>query len=250
MSRNPISARHLPYWLAAVLLTAGPLAIAEDDAALEAARAAISGKFDTIAPENVKRSPIDGWYELQKGSIVAYVSEDGRYLLQGDLIDLDSQVNLSEKSRNGARHDLVATLSDDDTITFSPVDPKYKVTVFTDVDCTYCRKLHSQIDEYMANGIEVRYVLYPRNGPASRTWNTSQKVWCAKDRGAALTAAKQGQTFESSSCDASMIDQHYALGRDIGLSGTPAIVFEDGTLVGGYLPPAQLSQRLQLSGAN
>jgi thiol:disulfide interchange protein DsbC len=93
-------------------------------------------------------------------------------------------------------------------------------------------------------------VLYPRNGPASRTWKTSEKVWCAKDRGSALTAAKQGQAFESASCDASMINQHYALGRDIGLSGTPAIVFEDGTLVGGYLPPAQLSQRLQRIGAN
>jgi thiol:disulfide interchange protein DsbC len=250
MSRNPIFAAHLSYLLAAVLLIAGPAAIAADDAALEEVRAEISAKFDTISPEDINRSPIEGWYEIQKGSIVAYVSEDGRYLLQGDLIDLDSQVNLSEKSRNGARHELVAALSDEQTILFSPVDPKYKVTVFTDVDCTYCRKLHSQIEEYMANGIGVRYVLYPRNGPASGTWNTSQQVWCADDRGAALTAAKQGQTVESQSCDASMITQHYALGRDIGLSGTPAIVFEDGTMVGGYLPPAQLSQRLQQNAAN
>jgi thiol:disulfide interchange protein DsbC len=250
MGLNPFFANRLPAVLAALMLANCAVAVAADDAALEAVRATISEKFDTIEPENVNRSPIDGWYELQKGSIVAYVSADGRYLLQGDLIDLDSQVNLSEKSRNGARHDLIAAFDDDKTIAFSPADPKYKVTVFTDVDCTYCRKLHSQIDEYMAQGIEVHYVLYPRNGPASRAWNTSEQVWCAKDRGAALTAAKLDQKFDTQSCDASMITEHYALGRNIGLSGTPAIVFEDGTLVGGYVPPAQLSMRLQQNALN
>ncbi|MBT8087950.1 MAG: hypothetical protein KJO46_07930, partial [Gammaproteobacteria bacterium] len=116
MIRSPLFADRLPVLLATVLLAAGTPAVADDDAALEEARATISAKFDTIAPENIDRSPIDGWYELQKGSIVAYVSADGRYLLQGDLIDLDSQVNLSEKSRNGARHDLVAALVDEETI--------------------------------------------------------------------------------------------------------------------------------------
>ncbi|MBT8092300.1 MAG: hypothetical protein KJN77_04630, partial [Gammaproteobacteria bacterium] len=116
MSRNPIFSRPLYCLLAMALLASGTSAVAEDDAALEEARATIAAKFDTIAPENIKRSPVDGWFEIQKGSIVAYVSEDGRYLLQGDLIDLDSQVNLSENSRNGARHDLVAALSDEETI--------------------------------------------------------------------------------------------------------------------------------------
>ena len=102
--------------------------------------------------------------------IIAYVSADGRYLLQGDLIDLDKQINLSEQTRTEARRKLMSKVGDDQVITFSPAEVKHRVTVFTDVDCTYCRKLHSEIDAYLANGIEVRYVLYPRNGPASPSW--------------------------------------------------------------------------------
>ncbi len=201
--------------------------------------------FEAIEPEHVNPSPIEGWYIVQKGSIVAYISADGRYLLQGDLIDLDLQVNLTEQSRNGVRRELVASLQDDDSILFSPAEPKYSVTIFTDIDCTYCRRLHAQINEYMDLGIAVRYVLYPRNGPASRAWTKSEDVWCAQDRNQALTAAKLGRDFETTQCDASMINKHYTLGQGVGLSGTPAIVFEDGTLVGGYLPPAALSARLE-----
>jgi len=224
---------------------AGGAAAADADPQLEEVRAKVSSMFDSIDPEHINTSPIDGWYTVQKGSIIAYISADGRYLLQGDLIDLDLQVNLSEQSRSSARRDLVATLKDDESILFSPVDPKYSVTIFTDVDCTYCRKLHAQINEYLDLGIAVRYVLYPRNGPASRAWSKSEDVWCAKDRNEALTAAKLDRKFETSQCDASMIGKHYALGQGVGLSGTPAIVLEDGTLIGGYLPPMALAGRLE-----
>lgn len=220
---------------------------ADDDAELEAVRAKMDSMFQEISPENVKRSPVDGWYAVQKGSIVAYVSADGRYLLQGDLIDLDNQVNLSERSRTDARRDLMSAVTDEEVILFSPANVRHSVTVFTDVDCTYCRKLHSQIDEYLAQGIEIRYMMYPRGGPASRSWNTSEDVWCAKDRNDALTAAKSDRKFDTENCDASTISKHYILGQNVGLSGTPAIVFDDGTLVSGYLPPATLASRLQLA---
>ena len=203
---------------------------ADDQAALDDVRSKMSDMFESVDPENITFSPVDGWFTIQQGSIIAYVSDDGRYLLQGDLIDLEQQVNLSEKSRNNARRDLMATLKDDDAILFSPAD---------------CRKMHSQINEYLDEGIQVRYALYPRNGPASKSWSTSEKVWCAKDRSQALTAAKLDREFESSQCDSAMVSNHYRVGRDIGLSGTPAIVLQDGTLIGGYLPPAQLSLRLQ-----
>ena len=229
---------------------AGGAAAADADPQLEEVRAKVSSMFDSIDPEHINPSPIDGWYTVQKGSIIAYISADGRYLLQGDLIDLDLQVNLSEQSRSSARRDLVATLKDDESILFSPVDPKYSVTIFTDVDCTYCRKLHAQINEYLDLGIAVRYVLYPRNGPASRAWSKSEDVWCAKDRNEALTAAKLDRQFETSQCDASMIGKHYALGQGVGLSGTPAIVLEDGTLIGGYLPPMALAGRLERASPN
>lgn len=218
---------------------------AAEDATLEEVREQMSARFESISPEDVSKSPVDGWFTIQKGSVVAYVSGDGRYLLQGDLIDLESQVNLTEKSRNSARRDLMMSLENERSIVFTPDEVKHTVTVFTDVDCGYCRKLHSEIDQYLDKGIQVRYVLYPRNGPASKAWNTSEEVWCSRDRNAALTAAKLDRSFESAKCDASIVSDHYMLGRDIGLSGTPAIVLEDGTQIGGYMPPAQLAMRLE-----
>jgi thiol:disulfide interchange protein DsbC len=216
------------------------------DDKLEQVRATFSAQFDEIDPENIQPSPIDGWFTVRKGAIVAYVSEDGRYLLQGDLIDLATQVNLSEQERNKARVEMVASLADEQTISFTPEEVKYSVTVFTDIDCTYCRRLHSQIDEYMAQGIEVNYLLYPRNGPSSASWAKAEQVWCADDRNEALTLAKVDQNFDSHSCDSPMVSKHYSIGRDIGLTGTPAIVLSDGTLLSGYLPPEQLAQRLVL----
>lgn len=228
---------------AAGLLPVAPAA-ADEAEQLESVRAKVAEMFEMIEPDDVGPSPIQGWYTIQKGSIVAYISDDGRYLLQGDLIDLDEQVNLSETARNDARRELMAGLSDDDVITFSPEEVRYTVSVFTDVECTYCRRLHSQIEEYLAKGIEVHYLLYPRNGPASRAWGTSEQVWCSRDRNNALTMAKLDREFETSKCDASIVQRHYAMGRDVGLSGTPAIVLEDGTLISGYLPPDQLKARL------
>ena len=240
MSRFPAITRLL------IVLALWPVAAASaaDDPKLKAVQEKMAKTFEAIEPENVSASPVEGWYTVQKGSIVAYVSDDGRYLLQGDLIDIDLNVNLSELSRNDARRELVGSLQNEQAIMFSPSDVKHSVTVFTDIDCTYCRKLHAQIDDYLERGIEVRYVLYPRNGPASRAWSTSEDVWCSRDRGKALTAAKLDRQFQTQKCDASMISTHYMLGQDIGLTGTPAIVFEDGTLVGGYLPPAALAARL------
>ena len=232
---------------ASLLMLGVSVQAADVDSQLEEARAKVTAMFDMIDPEDVNPSPIDGWFTIQKGSVVAYISADGRYLLQGDLIDLDLQVNLSEQSRTDARRKLVGSLTDDDAILFSPAEVKHSVTVFTDIDCTYCRKLHAQIDEYMDRGIAVRYVLYPRNGPASRAWSTSEDVLCSRDRNSALTAAKLDREFQTSKCDTSMLTKHYTLGQDIGLNGTPAIVFEDGTMVAGYLAPAALSMRLDMA---
>ena len=225
-------------------------AIAADDSDLPAEeRERIAELFESISPDNVGKSPVEGWYTIQKGSIVAYISSDGRYLLQGDLIDLDSQVNLTEESRSDARRDLMSSVEDDEAIMFSPEDVKYTVSIFTDIDCTYCRRLHSEIDDYLAHGIEVRYFLYPRGGPASRSWNTSEEVWCSKDRGNALTLAKLDRKFETSTCDASTVSDHYVMGQEVGLSGTPAIVLNDGELIGGYLPPDALKLRLEQKSA-
>lgn len=227
-----------------VLLLGGTVLAQDVDEELQSVRQKVTDRFNAIEPEDVGRSEIDGWYKIQKGSIVAYVSADGRYLLQGDVIDLEREVNLTEASRSDARRELLASAGKDQAIVFSPASPKYSVAIFTDVDCTYCRRLHEQIDEYMELGIEVRYFLYPRMGPSSRAWITSEEVWCSTDRQHALTMAKLDRKFDSESCDASTISRHYVMGQEVGLSGTPAIVLEDGELIGGYLAPEQLKARL------
>lgn len=227
-----------------------PHAVADEvDAELEQVRKMAAEMFDLIEPEDVTTSPVDGWYTIHKGAVVAYLSADGRYLLQGDMIDVKRSINLSEVKRSEMRRELMSSVPDDEVILFSPAEVKYSVSIFTDVECTYCRRLHSQIDEYLAHGIEVRYLLYPRNGPASRSWNTSEEVWCSEDRNNALTMAKLDRKFPSEgSCDTSIIQDHYVIGRDVGLSGTPAIVLDDGTLISGYLPPDQLKARLDQNG--
>ena len=238
--------------LGIVLISIGMLAVppaqADSNAEeLEKVRDKMSTMFQEINPQNIQPSPIDGWYTVRKGAVVAYISADGRYLLQGDLIDLDTQVNLSESERNSARIEMMAAIPDDEMISFTPDEVKYSVSIFTDIDCAYCRRLHSQIDEYLAQGIEINYLLYPRSGPTSASWVKAEQVWCADDRNEALTAAKVDKNFDSHSCDSSMISKHYSLGKDVGLTGTPAIVMSDGTLMPGYLPPLALAERLAVA---
>lgn len=233
--------------LAIVLLLAIPThyVIADDAAAeLEQVKARVSELFNEIEADDIRPSPVDGWYTIQKGTIIAYISADGKYLLQGDLIDLDREVSLTEETRNRTRKEMLAAVPDERTIVFSPENVKHTISVFTDIDCTYCRRFHSHIDEYLANGIEVRYLMYPRSGPDSESWTKAQRVWCADDRKSALTLAKLDRDFETQTCDASVIQDHYALGQNVGLRGTPALVLEDGTLISGYVAPDDLSARM------
>lgn len=213
-----------------------------EDTELSALQKKISDRFPEIQAEHVFAGPLDGWYTIRKGAIVAYVSADGRYLMQGDMIDLDQNVNLTEDSRNEARREMMASYPEDQMIVFSPEEKRFTVSVFTDIDCIFCRRLHNEIDDYLAAGIEVRYLLYPRNGPTSPSWAKAEQVWCADDRNAALTHAKQDEEFDFSDCNPETISTHYAMGRDVGLRGTPALVFEDGTLVSGYLTAEQMVQ--------
>jgi thiol:disulfide interchange protein DsbC len=229
---------------AALLFIVVPATADEVSAELQLVRDSVADAFAGVEPEHIFESPIAGWYEVRRGAIIAYISADGRYLLQGDMIDLDQQINLSENSRNEARVEMMSSVPDEDLIVFTPDEIKYTISVFTDVDCTYCRRLHSQMDEYLAEGIQVRYFLYPRNGPATASWTKAEQVWCADDRQDAITQAKLDKSFDSHDCNASIISAHFAMGKDIGLRGTPAIVAQDGTLFSGYLPPAQLTEAL------
>ncbi len=206
-------------------------------------RAAIAAKFPEVRPEQIAPSPVQGLYEVRIGSKIAYVSANGRYLLQGEIIDLDTDLNLTESRREGMRRDVLAGVSESGMIVFAPAKkPTSTITVFTDVDCGYCRKLHQQIADYNARGIKVRYMYFPRSGPGTESWTTAEQVACAKDPRTALTRAKLGETLKDKACKPNPVAQHYEIGRDFGLQGTPAIILESGELIGGYLDPAELSK--------
>jgi thiol:disulfide interchange protein DsbC len=208
-------------------------------------RTRVVSKLNGVKPSDVSSSPIPGLYEVTMGGLVAYVSEDGKFLVSGDVYDLDSQTNLTAGRRNSARAKALASAREEDMIIFSPPNPKMTVTVFTDVDCGYCRKFHGQIAEFNKAGVRVRYMSYPRTGPGTESWRKSEAVWCAADRKDALTRAKRGEDIKGKACGDAAIKAQYELGEDLGVEGTPAIFTASGDYVGGYLNPAQLVQTVQ-----
>lgn len=209
-------------------------------------RAAIAKKLEGLKVEDVRISPVTGVYEITRGSDISYVSSDGRYAIVGDMIDLDSDANLSENRRRTIRQRLIETVPESEMIVFSPKDPKYTVTVFTDIDCGYCRKLHSQIAEYNRLGIRVRYLFFPRSGPDTDSWHKAEEVWCASNRNDALTKAKKGEAIESKDCGANnIVARDYELGHKLAVDGTPAIFLSTGEMLPGYAPPGQLAKYLK-----
>ncbi|MGO9803194.1 MAG: DsbC family protein [Steroidobacteraceae bacterium] len=207
-------------------------------------RAALATQIGAHADE-LRPTPISGVYELTRGSDIAYVSADGKYAFTGDLIELNGSNNLTEQHRRELRLKAIAAFPESEMLVFGPKEPKYTVTVFTDVDCPYCRKLHSQIGEYNRLGIRVRYLLYPRNGPNTPSWTKAEQVWCSANRNDSLTKAKQGQDLKSKACTDTPLPRFWALGQKFNIQGTPAIVMADGEMLPGYLPPDVLLKHLQ-----
>ena len=208
-------------------------------------RARVIAKLHGATPNDVAPSPIPGLYEVTMGGLIAYVSEDGKYLLSGNVYDLDSQVNLTASRRNAARAKALASVSESQMIVFSPPNPKMTVTVFTDVDCGFCRKFHSQIAEVNKAGVRVRYMLYPRTGPGTESWKKAEQVWCSADRREALTRAKKGEPLKTKPCGDGAIKTQYELGSDLGVEGTPAVFTQNGDYIGGFLTPDELVQAVQ-----
>jgi thiol:disulfide interchange protein DsbC len=234
--------------LSIVLVLAGGSMLAAEAGAGEPAeapipaaiRAKVVSQLDGAQPDDVSRTPIPDLYEVTMGGLIAYVSADGKYLITGSIYDLASQTNLTASRRNAARSKALAALPETEMITFSPTDPSMTVTVFTDVDCGYCRKFHSQIKAINKAGVKVRYMMFPRTGPGTASWRQAEAVWCASDRKTALTRAKRGEQLDGGKCDVSSIKKQYELGVDLGVEGTPAIFTSSGEYIGGYLTPEQL----------
>ena len=209
-------------------------------------RAAIVKKIDGLKLEDVRMTPVNGIYEITRDASISYSSSDGRYVIVGgDLIDLDADANLTEARRRALRNGMLDSIPASEMLVFSPKNPKYTVTVFTDIDCGYCRRLHSQIAEYNKLGIGVRYLFYPRSGPDTESWQKAEAVWCAKDRNDALTRSKNGETIKSPKCPTGVISRDWELGHKFDLQGTPAIVLPSGEMLEGYATPTQLAKYLK-----
>lgn len=225
--------------LAVVLLAGNMMATEEAPSEYQA----IIERFPELDIRTISPSPVPGLLELQLDAEVAYVSADGQYLVRGDIIDLDTRENLTEDRRSGVRLSLLEGVGNDSMLVFGPEDAKHTVSIFTDIDCPYCRKLHREIEAYNSNDIRVRYLFFPRGGPGSAAWLKSDSVWCAEDRNEALTRAKAGEVLAQGECTTPVAD-HYQLGLAIGIRGTPAILTDSGELIGGYVPPSTLAQHL------
>ncbi len=201
-----------------------------------------------VEASEIADSPMPGVYEIAIGSNIAYVTADGRYLLQGDLYDLSTNENVTEARRARERVNVLAGIDTADMIIFSPEpgDVKHTVTIFTDIDCGYCRQFHSEIAKVNELGIEIHYLFYPRTGPDTDSWFKADMVWCSgpEARNSALTLAKLGGQIPDQTCDSSPVSDHYELGQLVGVRGTPAMFSESGEQLGGYLPPAELLDRL------
>ncbi len=233
------------WWVLAVFAFASSSSIAAEPAAKGAAdpRAVIAKKIPDVKLEDIRPAPIKGMYEVRMGADSLYVTADGRYVISGDLFDLDTRANLTEEGRAVERRSALAKLDEREMIVFAPAKTEHTVTVFTDVDCGYCRKLHSEIEQLTKLGVRVRDLAYPRSGPGSPDWAKMEAVWCSKDRKTAITDAKAGKEVKAEQC-AAPIAKQFKLGEQLGVRGTPAIFTNSGDYIGGYLAPAQMVQEL------
>jgi thiol:disulfide interchange protein DsbC len=223
------------------------VAHADQDSEIASIRTLLGSTQPGMVIDAVVPSPVAGLYEVQiQNGQALYVSADAKYLIPGDLFEARTEglVNLGEARRNDLRQQKIAALDEKDMIIYpASAEEKAVLTVFTDVDCPYCRKLHGEMAELNGMGVTVRYLAFPRTGLDTETSAKMISTWCAEDREAMFTAAKRGTDVPPVDCD-SPVEEQYQLGREVGVTGTPALVFDDGSIVPGYIPAATLAQYL------
>lgn len=227
-----------------LLLNSGCLFSTDLLAAEDAAQAAIKRTLSKVMPGEtaykISGTPIPGIYEVNFSDGFIYLSADGKYALKGDIIDLHKNTNLTEAKRASARLDTLATIDAKNILAFSAgKDAKHSITVFTDIDCGYCRHMHQDIKEYTSRGITVKYVFYPRSGRNTPSYHKAVSVWCADDRNVAMTRAMSGQQVDNRTCS-NPVDQHMGVANVLGVTGTPTIFLENGKRLPGFVKADQL----------
>lgn len=186
-----------------------------------------------------------GLYEAVISDRIYYFTTDGKYLIQGNVLSLESRENLTQKRELGIKSDILSRQNPEDLIIFAPEKTDYMLTVFTDVDCAYCRKLHEEVEEYNELGIGIRYMAFPRAGVESESAKKLVEVWCAKDPQQAMTDAKAERELKDAKiCKDNPVIAHFETGQRLGVEGTPALFLENGQMLPGYVPPERLRQVL------
>lgn len=211
----------------------------------------LSKAFPKLKIKTIRPSPVPGMYEMVVGTEIFYVSANGKYVFAGNLISVATKENVTEKARGALYQHSLTHLDEKKMIIFGPKRAKRTVTIFTDIDCPYCAKLHTEVPTLVQHGVKVRYLLYPRAGIRGRdgkptlTYLKSVAVWCSKNRQKALTDAKAGRRIKMKSCP-NPVAEHYALGQRMGLRGTPMIITDKGKVINGYLPANNLLALLKI----
>lgn len=225
----------------ALLIAAGAVNAEADRAAIEATVAQINTDAEVTS---IKPSPIPGLNEVIADGVVLYISDNGQHMLHGVLLDVPGRKNLTEATMAGIRVDMLEKVSDDTKIVYKPEGaPRHVVQMFTDVSCGYCKQVHDQIKDYLALGIQIEMLAFPRGGDQSEAFGTMQSIWCASDRKAAYDLVLAGETVDSDSC-LNPVRSHYELGEKLGVQGTPTFFSEYGEQIGGYASPDDLLRTL------
>jgi thiol:disulfide interchange protein DsbC len=204
----------------------------------------LAERMPSLTVGDIQPSEVKGLYEVMVGANIFYVSEDGKYLIQGRMFDLEAKKDLTEEKLKAARAALIGAVPETDMIIFKAPMQKYVINIFTDIDCGYCRKLHSEMDQYLAEGITIQYLFFPRAGKGSESYKKAVSVWCADDRNAALTAAKSSHNPPPSKSCSNPVDKHMALGGELDVRGTPMMITPKGTIFPGYMPAKKLAKAL------
>ena len=177
---------------------------------------------------------------------VLHFSADGQFFFNGDLYKVEDRlVNITEEGRSTARKAMMDELDESQMVVFSPAKERVKatLTIFTDIDCVFCRKLHNEVPELNRLGVAVRYLAYPRSGENTPSYDKLVSAWCAENPQIALTRAKAGETIEEALC-VNPVASQYELGARLGVNSTPSVIYEDGTLAPGYKTAAEFAQIL------
>lgn len=201
-----------------------------------------------VTATDVQTTPIPGLLQVTSNANVFYVSNDGQYVVVGEILDTNKDLenwSLTEKAMRLLRVDLLSKLPETAMIIFPANGDKIgTVTVFTDIDCGYCREMHKHIKEYNDLGIEIRYVAYPRSGPGTPSFEKAETVWCSKNRQGDLTLAKQGKDLPKNICESNPVEMEFELGKKLGVTGTPTLFLANGAKIPGFLLPEDLKKAI------